>query len=115
MKDALTVCYVCDQPLDDPFKLQKDSDGTTRRLCMKCYGRIHPVAEHIGGEGLVWPSQLTICKDFYHDGFEAGIGPLLEALRAIRDSDERDLSVYAKFCEQTAREILAQRGKEMKP
>jgi len=32
---------------------------------------------------------------------------LLEALKAIRDSEENDLGEYAEFCEQTARAALA--------
>ena len=38
---------------------------------------------------------------------------LLEALKAIRDSEENDLGEYAEFCEQTARAALAKAGEEV--
>jgi hypothetical protein len=45
--------------------------------------------------------------DDYPYETEEEAGDLKSALRSIRDSNESDLGVYAKFCEQTAREVLS--------
>ena len=73
MKDSLTTCYICSQPLGETCHLLIDSDGCTRRVCDKCYGRLFPTPEHVGGKGHVQATKLTGYKDFYQAGYDAGV------------------------------------------